>query len=459
MDTPTACTVPAEIAPGESADLQINGFFNKSVLSIEESTKVTGELTLRFEAGGERHVRAYTQIVRLHDRNAMTWDDLRKPAAYITPKDGSVLRFSRQVAGVVRASPQRALDPTLRSAIAIHAALGLHGLTYTRDPSSPYRAGSVAMVDYLQFPRQTLDYRAGDCDDLAILYCALFESLDMHTAMLLVPGHIFMAVDLGIRPREARSRFTRVDDLIFTDETTWLPLEVTSLADGFMTAWQAGARQWREAVAREQADFVETADAWRVYEPVGLPAGDQTIDPPESSRLAQAYEREVTSFVDATIYPMVARIQQDIAGRGRTPELVNRLAVLYARHGLYERARSELDALLAERPAYAPGLANLATIELVSGDLHRADALFRAALEEDPENPSIMIGLARASHQLENYGTSSRMLERVRELDPALADRNAHLALRDDGVRASETTQQTPVWIDPPEADSVEDTP
>ena len=448
MDNPTACHAPKTLAPGESAGMDIRGFFNESVLSIEEATKVSAELIVRYECDGERVARTYTDVVRLHDRNAMTWDDSRRPAAYITPKDGSVLRLSRAVSGVVRSSAHGALNPTLSQAIAMHTALALHGMTYTRDPASPYRAGDAAAVDYLQFPRQTLEYGAGDCDDLSILWCALFESVDISTAMILIPGHIFMAVDLGIGREEARAQFDRVDDLIMREDTVWLPIEVTSISDGFLHAWRTGARQWREAVAREQAQFVETAAAWERYEPVGLPASSQSLAISDESALSQAYEREIRAFIDATIYPTVARIQHDISSRGRAPALVNRLAILYARYGLYDRARSELEELLAERPDYAPGLANLATVEMLSGDLVRADTLFRSALASDPDNPSIMIGLARVSHRLENYGTSAQMIERVRELDPGLADRHAHLALRDDGVRASAAGEEMPVWVD-----------
>jgi transglutaminase-like putative cysteine protease len=35
-------------------------------------------------------------------------------------------------------------------------------------------------------------YRAGDCDDLSILYCSLLEAIGIRTAFVTIPGHIFM---------------------------------------------------------------------------------------------------------------------------------------------------------------------------------------------------------------------------------------------------------------------------
>ncbi|MCK4542225.1 MAG: transglutaminase domain-containing protein [Spirochaetales bacterium] len=73
--------------------------------------------------------------------------------------------------------------------------LGLYGLNYVVDPRTPYTELSQQRewIDFIQFPRQTLEYRAGDCDDLSILYCALLESVGIETAFITVPGHILMA--------------------------------------------------------------------------------------------------------------------------------------------------------------------------------------------------------------------------------------------------------------------------
>ena len=63
-------------------------------------------------------------------------------------------------------------------------------------------------VDTLKFPRQTIDYKSGDCSDLSILYCALLESMQIETAFITVPGHIFMAVNLGVTPEAANKAFS-----------------------------------------------------------------------------------------------------------------------------------------------------------------------------------------------------------------------------------------------------------
>ena len=53
-------------------------------------------------------------------------------------------------------------------------------------------------VDFLQFPYQTLLYHGGDCDDLSILNCSLFEALGIQTAFITIPGHIYMAYEISL---------------------------------------------------------------------------------------------------------------------------------------------------------------------------------------------------------------------------------------------------------------------
>ncbi|MFW6293995.1 MAG: hypothetical protein ACOC7V_16970, partial [Spirochaetota bacterium] len=62
-------------------------------------------------------------------------------------------------------------------------------------------------VDFLQFPRQTLTYSSGDCDDLTALYIALLESVGVDTAFITVPGHIYAAFAVETSPEEARREF------------------------------------------------------------------------------------------------------------------------------------------------------------------------------------------------------------------------------------------------------------
>jgi len=65
-----------------------------------------------------------------------------------------------------------------------------------------------------------------------------------------------------------------------------------------------------------------------------------------------------------------------------------------------------------------------------------------------PDNAAALLGVARANHELENYGTVSRAYGRLKTLDAALADRFAYLDFRgEDAARAAEMTRVTDIVI------------
>ena len=207
------------------------------------------------------------------DRNAVTWDDDSKVAAFVTAKDPAILALSRAVSGVATERGSKAVSENLRKGMGMYFAVVQSGVRYVVDPRTPYAQLSALEtdVDFLQFPRQTLEYRGGDCDDLSILYCALLESVGVDTAFITVPGHIMPAFSLGKRTPEMRAQSQRGANLVFDGEEAWVPVEITELKDGFLRAWEAGAKQWREQSTRGQARLHRTREAWKTYEPWACP--------------------------------------------------------------------------------------------------------------------------------------------------------------------------------------------
>jgi hypothetical protein len=141
---------------------------------------------------------------------------------------------------------------------------------YVVDPGTPYAALSEQKnaVDYLQFPSQSIVYKAGDCDDLSILYAALLEAVGIKTAFITAPE---------LSPGEASKLFFEEGDLIFHNEETWIPIEITLVREGFLKSWQIGAKQWRETSRSGTAAFFPVHEAWEIYEPIGFTEGSAGI--------------------------------------------------------------------------------------------------------------------------------------------------------------------------------------
>jgi len=297
---------PDQLEPGEEQPIELKALFNENVLEITEGTKVAAEILLEFSIKGVRYKDEHSETLRLYDRNATTWEDDRKAAAFVTAKDPVILKFSKNVVNAVKNKTSGSVNENLLHAIALHEAIAVYGMSYVVDPKTPYKEFSrkKQAVDFLQFPKQTLEYRAGDCDDLSIMYSALLEAVGIETAFITIPGHILMAFSLGMSPEEAKRVFSVADDLIFRDGKTWVPVEATQIEGGFLKAWQLGAKNWREGVLLKKEGFYPMHDSWTVYEPVGLPGEAEPLRLPSEDRLVVAYMGELARFIDREIYPI-----------------------------------------------------------------------------------------------------------------------------------------------------------
>jgi tetratricopeptide (TPR) repeat protein len=440
MDLPATLPAVPSVASGQAVKIDLVALFNDSILSVTEATKISAELAVEYKENGKPARLSRTVALRIFDRNAMTWADDRRAAAFVTAKDPAILSLAKSLVGDLSAAKNPAISEKLQMAAGVHEALSLYGVNYVRDPTSIF-SGSKAKtdLDFLQFPRQTLEYRSGDCDDLSILYATLFEAVGIETAFITVPQHILMAVSLDMTPEEAKARFGRYDELILRDEKTWLPIETTMRKGGFLAAWAEGARQWRENVSRGQVNILPVHSAWAQYEPVALP-GSSSLPPFANAKAAEAMKADILSFVTAEIAERAAKLQAESRRTQGAPKVNNSLGVLYAQYGLYDKARAQFEGVIAKEE-FIPALVNLGHVHRALGDLDTALVFYDRAYKKAPANASVLLAEAMVNHQLENYGAVRKYYEALKSANPALADRYAYLDLRgEEGAKAAEAS-------------------
>ncbi|MEI6874080.1 MAG: hypothetical protein WCL50_03010 [Spirochaetota bacterium] len=440
MDAPKSSPPIAELKSGEEATIDLFALFKSSILDVTQATKVAAEIDLSYVLGGKTVTAKRTETLRVFDRNAMTWDDDRKAAAFVTPKEPTVLVFSNNVNAAIKDRLNRAVDHNLQVAMALHDALRLYGLSYVSNPLTPYAVVSAdkTAIDTLKFPRQTFEYRSGDCSDLSILYSALLESLQVETAFVTIPGHIFMAFALKSSEAEARKAFPSSDELVFREGRAWVPIEVTERKGGFAEAWQTGAKEWRENQAKSLAGFWPIHEAWKVYEPVGLPGSAASPAIPPAEKISLDFGNEVQRFVERQIAGKEAELAAQVAKSGRDSKSLNALGALYARFDLLDKAeRQFLDAVAGGE--YLPALVNLGNIYFLRADMEKSLAFYQRAAKADPAHPTVLLGLARASHELEDYRTTRLAYDELKKRDPEMAARYAYLELKgEEATRAAE---------------------
>ena len=439
MDAPKTVSVEGSLAPGQEKDVDLYALFNDKVLSVTEGTKVAAEITVAFRVEGRAYESTRVETLTLWGRNAMTWDDDRKAAAFVTAKDPGVLNFSRGVISYIRSREDRAVNDNLQAAVALHEALDQYGINYATNPKISYEeaAAHKDIVDFLQFPRETFQYKAGDCSDLSILYAALLEAVGIDAAFITIPGHIFIAVDTGLTPDQAVQELIPASRSISMNGRIWIPMEVTSLHGGFCKAWELGAKEWKEASAAGQAAFYPIQEAWKLYQPVGLPGTDATVAVPQSEGIRTAYLKEMDKYLDFSLKPLVASLQEQVQ-RGGGPAKMNSLGVLYAKYGQGDKAEQQFKKAMAQKP-YLPALMNLGHLCFGREEWKDALAYYKQARELDPGNSRALLAVARVNRELQDDDEARADYEALKSMDPALAAQFSYLGdAAEGGTRAAE---------------------
>jgi hypothetical protein len=283
------------LLPGESAEFPVTALFNESMLDLTENINSNPVVIIDYQSLGAKRQASFPVQMPIYHRNAFVWDDDRRAAAFVSARVPAASLFAKYTASAVRRSlaenPGRFgnVPQNVLLAAALFEALNLYGINYVIDPASSYveLSENPAALDSLNYPYQTLMYRGGDCDDLSILYCSLLEVLDIPTAFITVPGHIYAAFDTGIQ-----SGLAFDSPLIEYGGKLWAPVEITVPGEGFAEAWRIGGREWQ--TAGEERRLYPMQDSWELYQPVSVPgAGERLPEMPEEREIVRRLTAEM----------------------------------------------------------------------------------------------------------------------------------------------------------------------
>ena len=446
MDAPKDCGTIRTIEAGKTVDVPLYALFNDSILAVTEATKVNAQITVDYGDNGEQ---TRTATVLVYDRNALTWSDDRHAAAFVSNKDPWVQDLTGHILAAVKSDRNPELGRNLQTAIAIHQGLGVYGLGYMISTARPasQEAWNPEVVDTLKFPRQTLAFRAGDCADLSVLYASCFEAAGIETAFITVPGHILMAIDLGMDRLEALSRGYHDADVVDQGGHLWLPIETTMRDAGFLEVWRKGAEEWRLAQAKGQAAFYPIHEAWKTYAPVGLPADGAALAAPADDRISESFKAELAKAIDTELGARITSLGAIPSLESQAGRVLNSRGVLFGKYGRY--AEAERDFKAAAKAGNASALINLGNIAFMKADPATALGYYQQAAKASPQNPKILVNLAKAAAALGKTDLVNSALETMRKLDPKAAEQYAALAQASavQGTRAAEMGSDELQWF------------
>jgi len=237
------------ILEGGSSKKIVDLNFLTSALDVttNEQTTISADFTF-YNSANEKYSTQDSFEMCIAGRNYMTWQIPGMISSWVTPTQPIMREFASKATSGLAAGMSNS-DPTVQLMAArwLFESMRAYGVRYVND--------AHASGDYIQFPWETLKNKAGDCDDNAVLYASLLESIGLKSFLVLVPGHIFSGY--------------------ISSDNYAIPIETTALT--FDTALSSGASQYDRY--KDTKKIIFPTSVWYQYPQVNLPEKTELIMP------------------------------------------------------------------------------------------------------------------------------------------------------------------------------------
>jgi fibronectin type 3 domain-containing protein len=428
MDFPTEVKIP-KLLPGQSEEATLKAVFNNNILTMTEDSSIQAMVEASYFQDGKKVAFSKNPTITVYDKHRMTWDEHERVASFVTPKDTPVMNFARSVATQFSETKDES-----QLAAALFDAMGVIGMTYVSNPADPYQISlakteatlKTDTVDYVQYPRETLERKSGDCVDLVTFYSSALESMGITTLMLEVPDHILMMFSTGINADP--DGYTMDDMYVIHDGKLWIPVEVTVVGKPFIKAWELGAAnyyKWKDKGLVIQ----DVHDSWNAFKPATLPSSTLKATDVTSGDIEKKFPGDYMSMLKIGSRTKTRRYLQAIEKNPDNMEAHLQMGIILAKIGDRSEAMNYFDKILATEPKNAAALNNRGNVLMLNEKYADAQKAYLAATQSSPDDPYVWINLAKSYKATKDTKKAKAAFVKAQKLDPSMNVKYKALAL------------------------------
>ncbi len=397
------CGVISTLPKHATQSVPLVADFSEAILNFTENGQIPAEVVIEYDLLGQKRTSVSQIIIPVYNRNQMRWADPAVLASYVSTSSQEVLEFSKYLVGVSRRYLRTGLNRNMQFAMYVFEGMRLAGIQLDSDPSTPYDSYHLdpSILDYIQYPYQTMLYKSGDKDDLGVLFMSLLQSVGINSSFIATADDFIVIFNSEIKADRAGNFFNSDDRYVVLDEeNVWIPLSMKSLSEGFINSWYKAVEEINYATETEEDYyFVDIADAWTMYPPAGFTSSENVALEASEKTVSDAVETDLVRYITAEFGPQIAEIQRKIVEEGASVTLYNQLGMLYVRAGMYSSAVPVYQ--LAAKMGSIPAMNNLGNIASLQKNYQEALVWYKKVLELDPENATAKANLNRIQSELE----------------------------------------------------------
>jgi len=428
MDFPTEGVV-SKLQPGGSEEIILKAVFNNSILNITEDSSIQARIEASYFQDGKREAYTKNATLSVYDKHRMTWNEHERFSSFVTPKDAPVIDFVRAVATEFKDTKDES-----NLAAALFDTTGVMGFTYIQSPSDPYQVSlaktettaKTDTVDYVQYPRETLERRSGDCVDLVAFYSTSLESMGIPTLALEVPDHLLMMFSTGISADA--DGYTMNDLYVIHEGMLWIPVETTVVGKPFIKAWELGAAnyyKWKD----KGLTILDVHTAWNTYKPATLPNSALKTPKVTSEAIEKKFPGDTVSMLKISSQTKTRRYLQAIEKNPRDMEAHLQMGIILAKIGDRKESMKYFDKVLGSEPKNAAALNNRGNIFMLDGKYSEAKKSYIAASQADPKDPYVWVNLAKSYKAVNNTKDAKAAFVKAQKLDPSVKEKYKAMGL------------------------------
>lgn len=372
--------------------------FSSELLKFNEDGKLSGEIVMEYEILGKKKVAVQNVTLSVSNRNAFIWGNNEALAAFISSNTPEILEYAKYVSGIARNKLYTGMNRNVQFAAALMESLRATGISYSNDTITPYSTYHLSTeVDSVQYPLQTMNYLGGDYDDLGILLASCLESVGVETAFMPVENDFIVFVSANLKTKNVTNHFADLKGLIYDEEDSssnvYFPLSMAHFNEGFAKSRQAGEEVVKACKENEAAsyDFITTHDAWTIYPSAVYTGSGVSFEKPSQAEVERLTDLAVKDYIATDLEPVIKNAKE--SGDA------NKIGMALVRSGKYSEAKVEFNKAIAAGSVSA--MNNLANLLLMEKDYDGATAMFKKALQKDPENKIALKGLESTKEKLE----------------------------------------------------------
>lgn len=411
--------------------IPLRAVFTEAILDVDEQKTLQARLRLTYQQEGEPEVVEETVSFTLQSRNAIKWKDKRRLAAFISPRDPQLIPYTKAIDRLFRNRSTYGLPDNVITALQTYTVLTNQGYTYSVDPQTDFSVVSrnPEMLDYCQYPEETMQRKAGDCDDLVTLYLAMLANSGVSTAYVDIPGHVLSAFDTGLSPDDLKSSSLSREDVIVSQDEVWIPVETTLLgSESFLTAWRKGVERYRkEQKEGDLPQVISMADARTVYKPSSIRPETSSLPFPDTAKVLADYRDQTSTLYARQTEAQRTRLREQLQENPENLYVRNQLGILYARGGKAEEAIQLYEKGLEFAPTSTLLLNNYANALAQQGRHQKAIEIYKRSLDHSTDDPEVYMNLCKAQLALGRSEQAALSYEKAVQRDPSLRDAYSHL--------------------------------